>query len=230
MPWYRGPTLLSSRAGRVGPRRPTRARRFPGPVGLRPAARAAITAATPAARERRVARRRRRRRAAGRHRTRISSIDTYDGEIEGAIAPLSATLRLEDDLDVSRGDLIVAPADRRRGPRVRGRLCWMAATAAAPRRSLRDQAHARTASASSRSSSTASTSTRSSAIAAPPARPQRHRSHHAAHQRAAGLRPLHAQPPHRQLHPDRRGDQRHSRRRHDHRRPLAAPAAAQQLQ
>jgi bifunctional enzyme CysN/CysC len=38
--------------------------------------------------------------------TRIASIDTYDGQIDEAPTPLSVTIRLEDDLDISRGDMI----------------------------------------------------------------------------------------------------------------------------
>ena len=39
-------------------------------------------------------------------RTKIKAIDTYDGELDEALAPMSLTLRLEDELDVSRGELI----------------------------------------------------------------------------------------------------------------------------
>ncbi|MEX2373287.1 MAG: GTP-binding protein, partial [Dehalococcoidia bacterium] len=46
----------------------------------------------------------------GGQRTRIASIDTFEGAIESASPPMSVTLRLEDDLDVSRGAMIV-PAD-----------------------------------------------------------------------------------------------------------------------
>ena len=42
-------------------------------------------------------------------RTRIAAIDTYDGELEEAMAPMSLTLRLEDELDISRGELICRP-------------------------------------------------------------------------------------------------------------------------
>ena len=42
-------------------------------------------------------------------RTRIAAIDTYDGELEEAMAPMSLTLRLEDELDISRGELICHP-------------------------------------------------------------------------------------------------------------------------
>ncbi len=37
----------------------------------------------------------------------ISSIDSYDGEIKEAFAPMSITIRLEDEIDISRGDMIV---------------------------------------------------------------------------------------------------------------------------
>jgi bifunctional enzyme CysN/CysC len=62
---------------------------------------------------------------AGLH-TRIAAIDTYDGELEEIVAPLSATLRLEDDLDVSRGDLVAGAGE----PPIVARqfeadVCWL---------------------------------------------------------------------------------------------------------
>jgi sulfate adenylyltransferase subunit 1 len=48
-------------------------------------------------------------------RTRIVAIDTFDGEVEIAHAPQSVTVRLADEFDVGRGDLIVHP---RQEPRV----------------------------------------------------------------------------------------------------------------
>ena len=39
--------------------------------------------------------------------TSIKKIDTYDGELEEAFAPMSVTVLLEDDLDLSRGGMIV---------------------------------------------------------------------------------------------------------------------------
>ena len=39
--------------------------------------------------------------------SRVRAIDTYDGELEEAWAPMSVTLRLEDEIDISRGDMIV---------------------------------------------------------------------------------------------------------------------------
>jgi len=59
-------------------------------------------------------------------RTRIAAIDTFDGPLAEAVAPLSMTLRLEDDLDVARGELIAgineAPAVTRE---IEADVCWM---------------------------------------------------------------------------------------------------------
>jgi len=41
--------------------------------------------------------------------TRIASNDTYDGPIDEAPTPLSVTLRLDNDIDISRGDMICRP-------------------------------------------------------------------------------------------------------------------------
>jgi bifunctional enzyme CysN/CysC len=44
----------------------------------------------------------------------VKGIDTYDGELEEAFAPQSVTLRLADEIDCSRGDMIVHPHNRPR--------------------------------------------------------------------------------------------------------------------
>jgi sulfate adenylyltransferase large subunit len=59
-------------------------------------------------------------------RTRIAAIDTYDGELEEALAPMSLTLRLEDELDVSRGELICRPDEAASvGRELEADVCWM---------------------------------------------------------------------------------------------------------
>jgi sulfate adenylyltransferase large subunit len=63
----------------------------------------------------------------GGQRTRVAAIDTFDGERDCAFPPMSVTVRLEDQLDVSRGDMIVEVED----PPVSSRdleaiVCWMA--------------------------------------------------------------------------------------------------------
>ena len=44
-------------------------------------------------------------------RSRVKSIETFDGPLDEAIAPMSVTLTLEDELDISRGDML-ASAER----------------------------------------------------------------------------------------------------------------------
>ena len=59
--------------------------------------------------------------------SRIESVDSFDGSVPEACAPMSVALRLEDDLDISRGDMICRPHNR---PTVDSHLeaivCWMA--------------------------------------------------------------------------------------------------------
>jgi bifunctional enzyme CysN/CysC len=58
--------------------------------------------------------------------SRIAGIDTYDGELEEAYPPLSVTLRLEDDIDVSRGDMICRPRNRPvEAKDIDAMVCWM---------------------------------------------------------------------------------------------------------
>jgi len=44
--------------------------------------------------------------------TTIKSIDTFDGPLEEAFAPLSVTITLEDNIDISRGDMLVREANQ----------------------------------------------------------------------------------------------------------------------
>ena len=45
-----------------------------------------------------------------RQKTRVRSIVTYDGDEAEAFPPMSVTLTLEDEIDLSRGDMLVSPA------------------------------------------------------------------------------------------------------------------------
>ncbi|MCA9582014.1 MAG: hypothetical protein KC416_09490, partial [Myxococcales bacterium] len=58
--------------------------------------------------------------------TRVEGIDTYDGKLEEAFPPQSVTLRLEEEIDISRGDMIVREGDLPRVDRkVEAHLVWM---------------------------------------------------------------------------------------------------------
>ena len=43
--------------------------------------------------------------------SRVKSIVTFDGELDEAFAPQAVTLTLEDEIDISRGDMIVRPGN-----------------------------------------------------------------------------------------------------------------------
>jgi bifunctional enzyme CysN/CysC len=61
-----------------------------------------------------------------RERTRIARVDTFDGPVDEAFAPMSVSLLLEDELDVSRGDLICHPdAVPALARDVEATVCWM---------------------------------------------------------------------------------------------------------
>ena len=131
MPWYRGPTLLAvlenapagawAREGGAGARLPVQwvvrhrggGRSYAGMVSggsFRPGDEILVLP--------------------NGQRSRLTSVETFDGPLDEASSPLSVTVRLDDDLDVSRGDLI-APADF--PPDVvrefDATVCWFADTA-----------------------------------------------------------------------------------------------------
>jgi sulfate adenylyltransferase large subunit len=59
-------------------------------------------------------------------RTRVASIDTYDGEVEAAFPTMSVALRFADEVDISRGDMIVEAEDAPVVAReLEAMVCWM---------------------------------------------------------------------------------------------------------
>ena len=69
-------------------------------------------------------------------RTRIDRIVTFDGDIERAHAPMAVTLTLTDEVDVSRGDMIVHPHDPpQQSDEVEATIVWMAERPLVPGRS-----------------------------------------------------------------------------------------------
>lgn len=133
-PWYEGPSLLELLEELPGADQPdTAAFRFPVQTVLRPQG---------AAREERF---RDYRGYAGQiaggvvrvgdevvvlpagRRTTVAGIDTADGELTEAFAPQSVTLRLSEEIDIARGDMIASAADAPQVTQdVTGTIAWLA--------------------------------------------------------------------------------------------------------
>ena len=58
--------------------------------------------------------------------SKVKSIDTFDGSVEEAFAPMSVTITLEDDIDISRGDMIVRTNNQPEAKQdIDVMLCWL---------------------------------------------------------------------------------------------------------
>ena len=59
-------------------------------------------------------------------RSRIRSIESFDGELESAFSPMAVTIRLEDEIDISRGDMICRPDNQpATAQQLDAMVCWM---------------------------------------------------------------------------------------------------------
>jgi len=66
--------------------------------------------------------------------SKIKSIDTLEGELEEAFAPMSVSITLEDDIDISRGDMIVRSNNTPEATQdLEVMLCWLNNQSAKPR-------------------------------------------------------------------------------------------------
>ncbi|HYI62961.1 MAG TPA: GTP-binding protein [Acidimicrobiales bacterium] len=68
----------------------------------------------------------------------VTSIDTADGPVDEAYAPMSVAITLADEIDISRGDMICRPHNQPRATQdVEAMVCWMGeASTLAPRSKL----------------------------------------------------------------------------------------------
>jgi bifunctional enzyme CysN/CysC len=58
--------------------------------------------------------------------SRIAAIDTADGPVDEAFPPMSVTVRLEDEIDISRGDMICRPHNAPDATQdLEAMICWM---------------------------------------------------------------------------------------------------------
>jgi sulfate adenylyltransferase large subunit len=125
MPWYEGPTLLEHlETAPITQPANTRGFRFPVQYVIRPDANfrgfAGLVAggavrpgdavtALPSG-----------------QRSRVESIVTYDGSLAEAFSPMAVTLKLEDEIDLSRGDMLVAPDSQpHESQRFAATMVWM---------------------------------------------------------------------------------------------------------
>lgn len=66
--------------------------------------------------------------------TSVKSIDTFNGEVPEAFPPQSVTLTLTDDIDISRGDMIVAANNvPKMEQEINAMICWMNEAAMMPK-------------------------------------------------------------------------------------------------
>lgn len=66
--------------------------------------------------------------------SKIKTIDTINGELEEAYAPMSVSIQLEDDIDISRGDMIVRCNNMPQSSQdIEVMLCWLNNDVAKPR-------------------------------------------------------------------------------------------------
>jgi bifunctional enzyme CysN/CysC/sulfate adenylyltransferase subunit 1 len=69
--------------------------------------------------------------------SKIAGIDMFDEEIPEAYPPMSVTVRLEDDVDVSRGDMICRPQNAPKPSQdIDAMICWMTNEPLKPRQKL----------------------------------------------------------------------------------------------
>lgn len=65
--------------------------------------------------------------------TRVRGIDTADGAVEEAFPPMSVVVTLEDEIDISRGDMLARPNNQPAiSQEFEAMLCWLSPTAMRP--------------------------------------------------------------------------------------------------
>ena len=140
MPWYAGPTLLSHLEGiELAADREVERRRFPVQWVVRPMAdeyhdyrgyAGQVASGVWRAGDDVVV-------LPSGKRSRVAAVETADGAVDEAVPGQSVTIRLEDDVDVARGDLL---ADAAHPPVVArellARVCWMSERPLEPRAKL----------------------------------------------------------------------------------------------
>ena len=116
----------------------------------------------------------------------VTRIVTYDGDVPLAFAPMSVTVTLDDEIDISRGD-VLALDEPFVGQRFEAEMVWMDERPLDPTRVYLLKQGSRSV----------------HGRGEPPPGAESDRQRAGVHGAAPGVRPLRRQPGHRQLHPDR---------------------------
>ncbi len=159
--------------------------------------------------------------------TTIAGIDEFGGPVDEAFPPMSVSVRLADDVDVSRGDMLARPHNMPTVTQdVDAMVCWfheqpLRAGATYAIKHTTRTAKARVQELHYR----LDVNSLSRDESRDRARAQRPRPHHPAHRGAVVRRRVPPQPHHRQLHPGRRGNVRDGRRGDDPRRLFLSSAS-----
>ena len=67
------------------------------------------------------------------HTSRVKSLDSYEGPLPAAFAPMSVTMTLEDEIDISRGDTVVGTEDLPAVSQdIEMMICWLSEKRLAP--------------------------------------------------------------------------------------------------
>ena len=163
-------------------------------------------------------------------RSRVRSIVTYDGDRPEGFAPMAVTLTLTDEIDVSRGDMLVRPENLPRVDRnLDAMVVWMAEEPLVPGPAVLDQARRQS---GHRRGLVAPLSHRRQHAATPGctgAAAERGRPLRRDAEPSGRVRRLSPEPRDGRVHRDRSPDQRHRRRRHDRRSVERAWVPARQL-
>ena len=145
--------------------------------------------------------------------TTIASIDEYGGPVDEAVPPMSVSVRLVDDVDVSRGAMISRPNNMPVVTQdIDAMVCWFNEQPLRPGANYAIKHTTRTTKSRVQSLQyRLDVNTLASRRERDVARDQRSRTSHPPHRGAALRRRVPAQPRHRELHPDRRGHLRDRR-------------------
>ena len=143
--------------------------------------------------------------------SKVKEIVTYDGKLQRAYAPQSVTLTLEDEIDISRGDMFVSSSAH--PPRVEkefeAMLCWLSETPLDKNRKYLVKHTTRTAKCLFSEHRLPRGREHAGTARDRQAQHERHRARGDKGAAAAGVRQLCHRPRHRQLHRDRRGDEQY---------------------